>query len=115
MLFRSQWAAQWEANKAARNPKRPTNLLLTIWNFTPAKYTVYTAAGAPDTTVPAATGTNHCNFTYSQTMAVADLLAYASDNGYHLAGGALITKLRKAGNMTIDKGFHAPLLKTATN
>ena len=46
-------------------------------------------------------------------MAVADLLAYASDNGYHLAGGALNTKLRKAGNMTIDKGFHAPLLKTA--
>ena len=113
--YAAQWAAQWAANKAARNPKRPTNLLLTIWNFTPSKYTVYTAAGAPDTTVPAATGTNHCNFTYSQTMAVADLLAYASENGSHLAGGALNTKLRKAGNMTIDKDFHAPLLKTATN
>ena len=113
--YNDQWAAQWEANKKARNSTRPTNLLLTVWNFTPAKYTVYTAAGAPDTTVPAATGTNHCNFTYSQTMAVADLLAYASENGKHLAGGALYTKLRKAGNMTLDKGFSAPLLKTATN
>ena len=91
--------------------KRPDSKLLSIWNFPAAKYTKYTALGAPDTTVPAASGTNHCNFTDSQYLAVADLLAYASENGTHLAGGALYTKLRKAGGMTIDKEYRAPLLK----
>jgi hypothetical protein len=75
------------------------------------QYTKYTAAGAPDTSVPAATGTNHCNFTTSQYMAIADLLAYASTNGKHLSGGPLLTKIRKAGNMTYDRGYSAPRLK----
>ena len=91
--------------------KRPDSKLLSIWNFPATKYTKYTALGAPDTTVAAASGTNHCNFTTSQYLAVADLLAYASENGTHLAGGALYTKLRKAGGMTIDKEYRAPLLK----
>ena len=90
---------------------RPDSKLLSIWNFPASKYTKYTALGAPDTTVAAASGTNHCNFTTSQYLAVADLLAYASENGTHLAGGALYTKLRKAGGMTLDKEYRAPLLK----
>jgi hypothetical protein len=44
-------------------------------------------------------------------MAIADLLAYAADNGKNMSGGALLTKLRKAGNMTIDRNYTAPRLK----
>ena len=107
-------AEKWAARKVGEY-KRPTNNMLVLWNLPPEKYTKYTAAGAPDTTVPAATGTNHCNFTTSQYMAIADLLAYASANGKNLSGGPLLTKLRKAGNMTYDRGYSAPQLKYYTD
>jgi hypothetical protein len=107
-------AEKWAARKVGEY-KRPTNNMLVLWNLPPEKYTKYTAAGAPDTTVPAATGTNHCNFTTSQYMAIADLLAHASAKGQHLSGGPLLTKLRKAGNMTYDRGYSAPLLKYYTD
>jgi hypothetical protein len=44
-------------------------------------------------------------------MAVAELLAYAADNGKNLSGGPMLTKIRKAGNMTYDRGYIAPQLK----
>ncbi len=103
-------AEKWAARKVGER-KRPTNNMLVLWNFPSEKYTKYTAAGAPDTTVPAATGTNHCNFTTSQYMAIADLLAYAAENGKNLSGGPMLTKIRKAGNMTYDRGYSAPQLK----
>jgi len=109
--YAAYWAEKWAAAKKAGERKRPANNQLVLWNFPPEKYTKYTAAGAPDTTVAAATGTNHCNFSTSQYMAVADLLAYAADNGKNMSGGALLTKLRKAGNMTYDRGYSAPKLK----
>jgi pimeloyl-ACP methyl ester carboxylesterase len=104
-------AEKWAAAKKEGNRKRPANNQLVLWNFPPEKYTKFTAAGSPDTTGAAATGTNHCNFTTSQYLAIADLLAYAAENGKNMSGGALYTKIRKAGNMTYDRGYEAPKLK----
>jgi len=104
-------ADQWAKGKKAGDRKRPTNNQLVLWNFTPEKYMKFTAAGTPDTSAPAATGTNHCNFTINQYLAIADLLAYAAENGKNMSGGALLTKLRKAGNMSFDRKFVAPRLK----
>jgi hypothetical protein len=104
-------AEKWAAAKKTGDRKRPVNNQLALWNFPPEKYTKFTATGSPDTTVAAATGTNHCNFTVSQYLAIADLLAYAADNGKNMSGGALYTKIRKAGNMTYDRGYSAPKLK----
>jgi len=109
--YATYYAEKWAAAKKAGERKRPTNNQLVLWNFPAQKYTKYTAAGSPDTTVPAASGTNHCNFTTSQYLAVAELLAYAADNGFNLSGGALLTKIRKAGNMTLDRSYVAPRLK----
>jgi len=109
--YATYWAEKWAAAKKAGVSKRPANNQLVLWNFPPQKYTKFSAAGAPDTTLPAATGTNHCNFTTSQYLAIADMLAYAADNGVNLSGGALLTKLRKAGNMTYDRGYAAPKMK----
>jgi len=109
--YATYWAEKWATAKKAGERKRPANNQLVLWNLTPEKYTKYTAAGAPDTSVPAATGTNHCNFTTSQYLAIADLLAYAADNGKNMSGGPLLTKLRKAGNMTYDRGYSAPKMK----
>ena len=104
-------AEKWAAAKKTGDRKRPVNNQLALWNFPPEKYTKFTATGSPDTTVAAATGTNHCNFTVSQYLAIADLLAYAAENGKNMSGGALYTKIRKAGNMTYDRGYEAPKLK----
>ncbi len=113
--YAAYYAEKWADAKAEKRKsgiyKKPANNLLVLWNFPPDKYTKFSAAGAPDTTAPAATGTHHCNFTSSQYLAIADLLAYAAENGKNLSGGALLTKLRKAGNMTLDRGYSAPKLK----
>jgi pimeloyl-ACP methyl ester carboxylesterase len=113
--YEAYYAEKWATAKANKRVtgeyKKPVNNLLVLWNFPPEKYTKFTAAGAPDTSVPAATGTNHCNFTTKQYLAIADLLAYAAENGKNMSGGPLRTKLRKAGDMTIDRGYSAPKLK----
>jgi pimeloyl-ACP methyl ester carboxylesterase len=109
--YAAYYADKWAAAKKEGTRKKPANNQLVLWNFPPEKYTKFTATGSPDTTVPAATGTNHCNFTVSQYLAIADLLAYAADNGKNMSGGALYTKIRKAGNMTYDRGYSAPKLK----
>ena len=108
--YAAYWAGKWAAAKKAGERKRPVNNQLVLWNFPLDKYTKFNGA-TPDTSVPAATGTNHCNFTTSQYLAVADLLAYAADNGVNMSGGALLTKLRKAKNMTYDRGYSAPKMK----
>ena len=108
--YAAYYAEKWAAAKKEGIRVRPQNNQLVLWNFPPEKYTKFIGI-APDTTVPAATGTNHCNFTTSQYLAIADLLAYAAENGKNMSGGALLTKLRKAGNMTYDRGYGAPKMK----
>ena len=109
--YAEKWADAKAEKRKSGNYKKPVNNLLVLWNFPPEKYTKFTALGTPDTTPAAATGTNHCNFTSAQLIAVTELLAYAAENGKHMSGGALLTKLRKAGNMTLDRGYSAPKLK----
>jgi hypothetical protein len=105
-----QYAKQWQAaHKATLGKGRPSYDLIALFGTTPAHYTTFTAAGAPITTVPAANGTNHCNFTVKQYIAVANMLAYASANGKNLSGGALNTAVRKMGGTTRDPNF-APAL-----
>ena len=104
-------AEKWAAAKKEGTRKKPANNQLALWNLPPEKYSKFTATGSPDTTPAAATGTNHCNFTVSQYLAIADLLAYAAETGKNMSGGALYTKIRKAGNMTYDRGYSAPKMK----
>jgi len=112
--YEEQYAAEWAKNKKDRVRTRPVNKVMAIWDFPPEKYTKFLATGLPDTSFPAVNGTNHCNFTASQYLAIAELLAYASANDMHVSGGALLTKLRKAKNMTIDRDYKAPALKYFT-
>ena len=83
-----------------------------LWNMTPDKgYTTFTAAGSPITTTPAATGTNHCNFTSAQLVLVAKSLVSAGLSGKLPSGGGIVTAGRKAGNLVIDPLFQPSLLK----
>ena len=113
------YAAQYAAEKAAalkayqtsRLFQTPQNNLLMLWNTTPANYTKFDATGSPITSTPAAQGTNHCNFTTAQLLLVAKSMVQTSSTGKLPSGGALYTAVRKAGNLSIDKGITPPWLK----
>ena len=111
-LYAAEKAAAIKAYQSSRAYKTPTNKLLMLWNPTPASYTKFDAAGSPITSVPAAQGTNHCNFTSAQLVLVAKSLVQASNTGKLPSGGALYTAVRKAGNLSVDKGMRAPWLKS---
>ena len=107
-----QYAKQWEAQHVATLGKgRPAYNLIALFGVTPSHYTTFDSNGAPITSTPAANGTNHCNFSVKQYIAIADLLAYASANGKDLSGGALNTAVRKMGGTTRDLQFAPPLPK----
>ena len=113
-LYADQYAAEKaaaiKAYQKTREFKTPTNKLLMLWNTTPAGYTKFNEAGSPITSTPAAQGTNHCNFTSAQLVLVAKSLVQASNTGKLPSGGALYTAVRKAGNLSVDKGIRAPWL-----
>ena len=90
---------------------KPASKFMSIWQKTPAKYSKYTATGSPDTTPAGANGTGHCNTTPAQNLAIADLAYAAANTGELVVGGKLLTTLRKAGGLSYDSGFKAPLLK----
>jgi pimeloyl-ACP methyl ester carboxylesterase len=118
-LYAEQYAAEKAAARKAyqstRDYKNPANNLLMLWNTTPESYTKFNAAGSPITTTPAASGTNHCNFTTAQWLLVARSLVTAANTGKLPSGGALYTAIRKAGNISIDKGISVPVLKYYTD
>ena len=118
-LYAEQYAAEKaaaaKAYKTSRSFKTPTNKLLMLWNTTPSSYTKFNEAGSPITSTPAAQGTNHCNFTSAQLVLVAKSLVQASNTGLLPSGGSLYTAVRKAGNLSIDKGIRAPWLKSYGN
>ena len=105
-----KYAEQWKAkHKSTLGKGRPAYDLIALFGLTPPHYTTFTALGAPITNVPAANGTNHCNFNVKQYIAVANMLAYASATGKDLSGGSLNTAVRKMGGTTRDLQF-APAL-----
>ena len=109
----NQYADQYAAAKAAAlkaKAKRPASALTSIWGMTPAHYTKFTAAGAPDTSGPLANGTNHCKFTVKQYIGVADMLA-ASVNGSLPKPQTIKTTVRKMGGSIVDAKFQPALPK----
>jgi pimeloyl-ACP methyl ester carboxylesterase len=110
--YAAEKAAAIKAYQKTREFKTPTNKLLMLWNTTPAGYTKFNEAGSPITSTPAAQGTRHCNFTSAQLVLVAKSMVQASNTGKLPSGGALYTAVRKAGNLSVDKGIRAPWLKS---
>ena len=110
--FAEEKLAAFAAYKSSRSYVAPVNKLLMLWNMTPSKgYTTFTDAGSPITTTPAASGTNHCNFTSTQLVLVAKTLVSAGLTGKLPSGGGIVSAARKAGDLVIDRNFVPPLLK----
>jgi len=101
--------AMTEAKKS-RSYVPPTNNLVTLWQKTAAKYSKFTAAGLPDTTVKGGAGTGHCAFTAAQWLAAADLMTARLADGKFPLGGKITSTARKVG-LSYDKDFRVPLFK----
>lgn len=113
--------AQWLVNKAVENylanaknknsklASTTRNNVLPLWQLTPSNYTKFN--GATPATLTGTNGTGHCTTTTKQYLAIADMLAYAAENGTLPPAGMTKTKARKAGGLTYDPDFSASLLK----
>ena len=89
----------------------PPRKLLSFFTVPPEHYTRFTAVGTPDTSGPAANGTNHCNFSYAQYMSTAFLTGYASQFGV-FPDAPIVTFMREATpGFSSDTLYRAPLLK----
>ena len=99
------------AIRAGKARPSTTNMLMNVWNFPPDKYTTFTATGLPDTSKPAANGTKHCNYTTAQLTAMAELGAIAAITGKLPNTAQARILMRKAGGLSFDRDFEAPLLK----
>jgi len=89
----------------------PANKMLSFFTVPPEHYTQFTSAGLPDTSGPAANGTNHCNFSIGQYLSIAFLAGYAGQNGT-FPDAAVVTFLREAiPGFDIDAEYRPSMLK----
>jgi pimeloyl-ACP methyl ester carboxylesterase len=89
----------------------PERKLLSFFTVPPEHYTQFTAVGAPDTSGPAANGTNHCNFSYAQYLSTAFFVGYAAEHG-GFPDSAVVTFLREATpGFSFDAEYRAPGMK----
>jgi len=85
--------------------------LLTIWNKPADEYTTFSAAGSPVTPTVVTNGTQHCNYTTSQILAIAKLAASAAKTGKLPSNTAVKAAIKNEPNLFVDPNFSAPLLK----
>ena len=112
------YAAQYAAEKATAMKNAhvngyvaPVKKQLVIWSTSPTSWTKFDASGSPITSTPAAPGTNHCNFTTKQYLAVVDLMIRANSSGKIQKDGKTNTLIRKAENLSIGDAPYVELLK----
>ena len=100
---------QYEASVA--NGVSKPGKLLTIWNKPADSYTEFSSAGAPITPAVTTNGTNHCNYTTSQFLAVAKLAASAAKTGKLPSSSAVNAAIKNEPNLFINPNYTPPLLK----
>ena len=100
---------QYEASVA--NGVSKSGKLLTIWNKPADEYTQFSSAGAPITPTVITNGTNHCNYTTSQILAVAKLAASAAKTGKLPSSSAVNAAIKNEPNLFVNPNFTPPLLK----
>ena len=107
-------AAQYLKNQyeaAVANGVAKSGKLLNIWNRPDDAYTEFSSAGAPVPQVVKTNGTGHCNYTTSQILAVAKLIASAAKTGRLPSNSAVNAAIKNEPNLFVDPNFAPPLLK----
>ena len=74
--------ASAKAQAAPVEPTKPSANVLALYAMAPTEYTIYSASGLPDlTSVGAASGVGHEQFTTPQVIALAEMLNAAAISG----------------------------------
>ena len=98
-------------NSAIASGDSKKGLLVNIWNKPADEYTKFDAAGSPITPAKTTNGTEHCNFTESQFMMIAKMLADAAKSGKAPTAKTVAAAIKKDKNLFVDPNYTAPLLK----
>jgi hypothetical protein len=107
-------AAQYLKNQyeaSVDNNISKSGKLLTIWNKPADEYTTFSAAGSPVTPTGVTNGTQHCNYTTSQILAIAKLAASAAKTGKVPSATAVKAAIKNEPNLFVDPNFAPALLK----
>lgn len=100
---------QYNAAVSGGNSKK--GLLVNIWNKPADEYTQFDSAGKPITPELNPSGTGHCNFTTTQHLMIAKLLADAAKSGKAPSAKTVAAAIKKDKNLFVDPNYSAPLLK----
>jgi hypothetical protein len=101
---------QWLTDKYLAS-NSATEMYASFITAGPEHYTQFTAVGLPDTTYPAPTSANHCNFSSMQMLTVAWMANYGAQNG--VLPDAFITQFLRETipGFSTDDMLETPLLK----
>jgi pimeloyl-ACP methyl ester carboxylesterase len=109
--FINKYEADVSKGRAGVEGASKAGLVTSIWNKPSDSYSTFDADGKPVKPTLAPNGTTHCNFTTSQTLLVAKLLAAAAKSGKSPSASTVKAAIKKDANLFVDPNYQAPLLK----
>jgi hypothetical protein len=109
--FLDLYDAQVAKTRAGVEDASQAGLVTTIWNRPSDSYSTFDKDGKPVTPAISPNGTGHCNYTTSQTLLVAKLLAASAKSGKSPSASTVAAAIKKDANLFVDPNYRAPLLK----
>ena len=108
--FLDLYDAQVAKTRAGVEGGSQAGLVTTIWNRPSDTYTTF-KDGAPVTPDMWPNGTGHCNYTTSQILLVAKMLAASAKSGKSPSASTVAAAIKKDANLFVDPNYRAPLFK----
>jgi pimeloyl-ACP methyl ester carboxylesterase len=108
--FLDLYDAQVAKTRAGVEGTSQAGLVTTIWNRPSDTYTTF-KDGAPVTPDMWPNGTGHCNYTTSQILLVAKMLAASAKSGKSPSASTVAAAIKKDANLFVDPNYRAPLFK----
>jgi hypothetical protein len=109
--FINKYEADVSKGRAGVEDASKAGLLTTIWNKPSDSYSTFDKDGKPVKPTLAPNGTTHCNFTTSQILLVAKLLAASAKSGKSPSASTVAAAIKKDANLFVDPNYQAPLFK----
>jgi pimeloyl-ACP methyl ester carboxylesterase len=109
--FINKYEADVSKGRAGVEGASQAGLVTSIWNKPSDSYSTFDADGKPVKPTLAPNGTTHCNFTTSQILLVAKLLAASAKSGKSPSASTVAAAIKKDANLFVDPNYQAPLFK----
>ena len=108
--FLDLYDAQVAKTRAGVEGASQAGLVTTIWNKPSDTYSTF-KDGKPVTPTIWPNGTGHCNYTTSQILLVAKMLAASAKSGKSPSASTVAAAIKKDANLFVDPNYRAPLFK----